>query len=104
MKQGAWSERPEDVIKLIAKYAKSPMVNRYLNNYPRKFEERFQSGELDRFKVRDFLMISLVCFGGGNRSDVVRGMTLGEWRSAKFQNVGDKQVRNHLSGSSTYLA
>ena len=47
------------------------------------FESKFKQGQWSKHFVRGFLMAQLLIHGGGHRTDVVSGVTLGQWQQAQ---------------------
>lgn len=86
-RRGDWKERPAKVFTLMAKFLKCDTVNHLLDN----LEEQ----DMEKFAVRNFLMSVCLVVCGGLRPDVIRGMTLAEWRDREVVRAskGSPRVR-----------
>ena len=82
-REGLWSERPTETLVLLAKFSNSAQVQSHLQAMQTDFASKFKRGQWSSHFVRDFLMAHLLVHGGGHRTDVVRGVTLGEWQQAQ---------------------
>ena len=65
-----------------------------LDHMPDNFLNRLNNRAWTSFHIRSLLMSCLLVFGGGHRSDVIKNMTMEEWRDRRIQeSIKGEKVR-----------